>query len=91
MADHVRPSEDLLVKPPQPVDPGYHICLSHTQRNANVSLSDSTLTSPEVLLYLSDNLDMRVREGRGLKGGAATSPLFFFLLFYLNSTETQHG
>ena len=31
-----------------------------------------------MLLYLSDNLDMRVREGRGLKGGAATSPLFFF-------------
>ena len=52
---------------------------------------DSTLSSPEVLLYLSDNLDMRVREGRGLKGGAATSPPPFFFFFYLNSTETQHG
>ena len=38
---------------------------------------NSTLSSPEVLLYLSDNLDMLVREGRGLKGGAAASPFFF--------------
>ena len=37
-----------------------------------------------ILLYLSDNLDMRVREGRGLKGGAAASPFFFFFLLKLN-------
>ena len=40
MADHVRPSEDLLVKPPETVDPGFHVPLSHTQRCCSVSLKD---------------------------------------------------
>ena len=52
-----------------------------TKVDGNFSAENSTLSSPEVLLYLSDNLDMRVREGRGLKGGAAASPLFIFFFF----------
>ena len=56
MADHVRPSEDLLVKPPQPVDAGYHVSLSHTQRNASVSLSDRFHVRTEAF-STDDNVD----------------------------------